>query len=361
MATASPGATSARRRRQGLDAVRVAVAETQSEWTTGRPPGRRRSDGPSRESVSKSGGRCAAVRRTIRPRVRGTSSAIAPPSRTAPVVSRRTGSSSPAQPARPRRSATADRPRRVELGGRLVEDQHARAHGDDAGDGDSLLLAARQRARFAIGEVADRQSRHACRRCAHPSPRAGRPGSPGRTRAPRGRSASMPDSWLAGVAKTIPTRPSSVASRSRVGASTPRPIDPAADLRLDHARDESGRRQGQRRLARAGPPGRPRPARRRPTVERHPVEASARAPRIADGQIVDAQGLGHRIDPVAGATERRPGPSRPRRPSAEPAVHRRVGHDAIGGPPGSRPESARLERQRPLADVDERAQQDRAR
>ena len=49
-------------------------------------------------------------------------------------------------------------PGRVELGGRLVENEHGRAHRHDARDGDPLLLAAGQRERLAVGEVADRQA-----------------------------------------------------------------------------------------------------------------------------------------------------------------------------------------------------------
>ena len=47
------------------------------------------------------------------------------------------------------------------------------------------------------------------RRCGRPSRRAARRGSRARTRAPRGRSSFEADSWLAGVEKTIPTRPRS--------------------------------------------------------------------------------------------------------------------------------------------------------
>ena len=50
-----------------------------------------------------------------------------------------------------------DRPGRVELCGRFVEDEHGRAHRHDARDGDPLLLAAGQGERLAVGEVADRQ------------------------------------------------------------------------------------------------------------------------------------------------------------------------------------------------------------
>ena len=46
-------------------------------------------------------------------------------------------------------------PGRVELGGRLVEDEDGRPHRDDARDGDPLLLAARQRERLAVGQVGD--------------------------------------------------------------------------------------------------------------------------------------------------------------------------------------------------------------
>ena len=51
------------------------------------------------------------------------------------------------------------RPGRVELGGRLVEDEDARAHRHDARDRDALLLAAGQGERLAIGEVGDAQPR----------------------------------------------------------------------------------------------------------------------------------------------------------------------------------------------------------
>ena len=64
----------------------------------------------------------------------------------------------PSAAGRRRRSATAARAGRVELGGRLVEDEHVGAHRDDAGDGDPLLLAARERERLAVGEVADAEA-----------------------------------------------------------------------------------------------------------------------------------------------------------------------------------------------------------
>ncbi len=47
------------------------------------------------------------------------------------------------------------RPGGVELRGGLVEDQKASSHDDDAGDGDPLLLPARQRERLAVSEVRD--------------------------------------------------------------------------------------------------------------------------------------------------------------------------------------------------------------
>ena len=81
-------------------------------------------------------------------------------------------------------------PGRVELRGRLVEDEDVRAHRDDARDGDTLLLAAdSENGRSARLPMA-RRSR--TRRCAGPSPAAGRRGSRARTRAPRGPSASTP-------------------------------------------------------------------------------------------------------------------------------------------------------------------------
>ena len=47
---------------------------------------------------------------------------------------------------------------RIELRGRLVEDQDGRAHRHDAGDRHPLLLATGQGERLAVGEVADRQA-----------------------------------------------------------------------------------------------------------------------------------------------------------------------------------------------------------
>ena len=83
--------------------------------------------------------------RSIRPSTAGSCSAhrIAVPSRAS--------SSS--------RSATDGRSGRVELRGRFVQDEDARAHRDDARDRDPLLLAAGQGERLAVGEVADRQPR----------------------------------------------------------------------------------------------------------------------------------------------------------------------------------------------------------
>ena len=81
---------------------------------------------------------------------------------------------------------------RVELGGRLVEDEHVRAHRDDAGDGHALLLATRQRERLALGEVRDRQALEDAVDARDPSRLAARRGSRARRRAPRARSASMP-------------------------------------------------------------------------------------------------------------------------------------------------------------------------
>ncbi len=48
---------------------------------------------------------------------------------------------------------------RVELRRRLVEHEHARTHGHHARDGDPLLLAPRERERFAVRQTRDRQHR----------------------------------------------------------------------------------------------------------------------------------------------------------------------------------------------------------
>ena len=126
------------------------------------------------------------------------------------------------------------RPGRVELGGRLVEDEDVRPHRDDAGDRDPLLLAARQREGLALREVADpsRRSRTASMRpsiSARGTPRFSSPN------ASSSRTVSFEaDSWLAGVAKTIPTRPRSWlrVGRARVDAADRhRPADGRARRR----------------------------------------------------------------------------------------------------------------------------------
>ena len=97
----------------------------------------------------------------------GTSSAMARPAsstRQRSIRPRTVGSCSahrivvPVRASSSSRSATDVGPRRVELGGRLVEDEDARAHRHDARDRHALLLAAGQRERLAVGEVADRQA-----------------------------------------------------------------------------------------------------------------------------------------------------------------------------------------------------------
>ena len=131
------------------------------------------------------------------------------PRRAPPGRARRTGSRSRPGPAPSSRSATEPCPGRIELGGRLVEDQDARAHRHDARDRDPLLLAAGQGERLAVGEVGDRQPRRASSSIRASISARGMPrfSSP---KASSSRTVSFDaDSWLAGVAKTMPTRPSS--------------------------------------------------------------------------------------------------------------------------------------------------------
>ena len=118
-------------------------------------------------------------------------------------------------------------------------------------------------------------------------------------------------------------------------------------------------------------PVRPATPTRSPATDRQvdPVEAVLAPSRIADAESFDLE-RGRRR-----RRRHRPSPSRRMTPSAnsttttaagqdeqpQPSIDRRVGHHAVGGPSGSRPEPARLEREGPLADVDERSEQDRGR
>ena len=97
------------------------------------------------------------------------------------------------------------------------------------------------------------------------------------------------ESWLAGVAKTIPTRPSSAPRRRGRRVDAPRSTTRPVDLGPDDARDEprGGERQG--RLAGAGPAGHADP------LAGGDREVDAREARLAPGRIAA------RRDPRSGA------------------------------------------------------------
>ena len=145
-------------------------------------------------------------------------------------------------------------PGRIELGRRLVEDEDGRPHRHDARDRDPLLLAAGQGEWLAIGEVGDAQpGQGVVDPRVHLGPRR-RP----RFSSPNASSSRTvcfeADSWLAGVANTIPTRPSS-ASGGGPGGGDPDDLDPTVEPGPDDARDEAGGGQRQGRLAGTGPAG----------------------------------------------------------------------------------------------------------
>ena len=179
------------------------------------------------------------------------------------------------------------RPGRVELRGRLVEDEHGRAHRHDARDGDTLLLAAGQGERFAVGEMADRQPSE-CR----VDPRVHLVARDAQVLEPEGE--LLPDRQLRcgqlvrRRREDDPHPPEKRPGGCRDGI-LPLDDDPAADLRLDHARDEPGRRECQRGLARAGPPG---DADALPGRHGHadPFDARLAAAWIADRQVLHQQG-----------------------------------------------------------------------
>ena len=100
------------------------------------------------------------------------------------------------------------------------------------------------------------------------------------------------ESWFAGVAKTIPTRPSR-ASGAAPAVAIPSIVDPALEPRPDDARDEPGRRQRKGGLPGTGPAGHADPL-ARPDRELDIDEDRLRPARIADAEAVDPQRDGRR-------------------------------------------------------------------
>ena len=195
--------------------------------------------------------------------------------------------------------------RRVELGGRLIEDEHVGAHRDDARDRHALLLAARQGERLAVGQVGDRRVGRGRRRSGRPSRRARRPRF-SRPNASSSRTVSFEaDSWFAGVANTIPTRPRSRSAggglrvgcrrsspcrpsvarttrgmnpaAARASVDLPAPVRPATPTRSPAATDDRDVASGSGRAGRgSGPAGR-RSAAARSVGRRASVIARSRA------------------------------------------------------------------------------------
>ncbi len=149
------------------------------------------------------------------------------------------------------------RPGRIELRRRLVEDEHVRAHRHDAGDRDALLLAAGQRERLAVGEVRDPQPlERGVDPRVHLGPRQAEVLEPERE--------LLANGLLRGrqlVGRRREHDPDPAEERVGCGADGRHAVDrdPAVQPGADHARDEPGRRQRERRLAGAGPAGDPDP------------------------------------------------------------------------------------------------------
>ena len=169
------------------------------------------------------------------------------------------------------------RPGRVELGGRLVEDEESRPHRHDAGDRHPLLLATGQRERLAVGQV--RRS-PAGSSTASIRPSISARGTPrfSRPKASSSRTVSFDaDSWFAGVEKTIPTRPRSSPPVALPSASAPSVAVPRR-CGADDPRDEPGGHEREGRLPGPGPAGDAEAARRARPSGRSPSSAGSRRP-----------------------------------------------------------------------------------
>ena len=415
MATASPGSMVSDDAADGLDAARVAMDEVLDGDADGRAlAAGRPADGVGRGRAVRRRPGCAGPRRARpagrprspprRRRGRGrsrppaasrTSVGGGEPGRAPPPPGRRPGRpsatvrppSSTRQPVHPAEHGrvvlgaqdrgpgagqlveqVGDRrgPGRVELRGRLVEDEDATSPSPRCSRW-RPAAARRRTARTARGRRGGRSpAGRGSRRSARPSPSRGTPrfSSPN---ASSSRTVSFEaDSWLAGVAKTIPTRPSSasgaapavaipsIATRPSSLARTTRGMNPAAaSARVDlpaPVRPATPTRSPAATVSVDVRRGRLLPAR----------VADARGPRSQQRASAGRRGSGLVIAADAGDRRRRTTPTAGDEDhQPEPAVDRRVGHDAVGGPPRPRPEPARLERERPLADVHERAEHDR--
>ena len=196
------------------------------------------------------------------------------------------------------------------------------------------------------------------RRSARPSRPAARPGSRGRTRAPRAPSASMPRAGWPASRRRCPHAP------ARLGP-------PDSGLCLDHRRSSrpstfARTTRGTNPAATSASVDLPAPVRPAtpsrspaPTVNESVGEARLPAPGIADldGVELKTRWVAHRPSPrtTAATTRHR----RQQDGDAQPAIDWRVGRPVGRTSVRPRPEAAGLEGEGPLADVDERAEDDR--
>ena len=170
------------------------------------------------------------------------------------------------------------------------------------------------------------------------------------------------ESWLAGVENTIPTLPSRApASGGRGGRRRRWSTSPLTVARTTRGMKPRGQER-ERRLARARPP------RHADSLAWLDGQVDVREAGLAPARIADAGpdrgGWSPSVDAVAEPARH----GRPRPPATHGQDAGRVGATRsaggsathpIGGPARPRPETARLQRERPLAHVDQRAEQDR--
>ena len=249
-------------------------------------------------------------------------------------------------------------PGRIELGRRLVEHEEARPHRGDRGDRDPLLLAAGQRARVAIGEVADAEGvhrrldalvhrRHA--RDAEVLQPEGEFLADGRLRA---------GELVGRRREDDPAPPDARRRPSRGQAPIRRPVE-RRPARRPAARTTRGRSPAAARAS----VDLPAPVR---TGQPEPLAVRDRERDVVERRFAAARDSGRS---VRRCEAHRPTPDRrlatttsavaTSSPTRSQPVDRRVRHDAIRGPPGAGAEPASLQGERPLADIDEGAQDDR--
>ena len=231
---ASPRRQHAGSRPRAADGARPAGSATAARRPSRRAAGRR---GPS-----------AAVRRaTIRPPSSTTIRLHSPSSRS--VLCSATSSAVPRRGEPAERLADEARALRIELRGRLVEDEVGRPHRKERGDHHELRLAARQPSRLALGEVPRCRASPARAFVRSTVSRAGSPRFIGPSATSSNTEPVTPDSWVAGFWKPIPTRVEN-SWRGLPAMSAPSIVRLPVSAAADRARGEPRRDQAERRLAR---------------------------------------------------------------------------------------------------------------